>query len=47
VREFRPHIVFFQDTRRKLDKTLSYNFINKTRGDEANLGGVIFIGVDK
>jgi hypothetical protein len=39
-------LVFFKEKRRKLDITSNYNNINKTRGNEANLGEHIFIGIE-
>jgi hypothetical protein len=38
--------IFFIEKRKKLDKASNYNIINKTRGNEANLGEYIFIGIE-
>ena len=48
MRKLQPHIIIFQETRKKLMNTPSYNYINKLRDeDDATCGGGIAIGVCK
>ena len=51
IRELQPHVLFFQETRRKMDNTPAYNYISRIRADpgehNSRQGGGVAIGVSK
>ncbi len=46
IREHRPHLIFFQETRQVMWITPAYNYVNRCR-DIPSRGGGVAIGIDK
>ena len=46
IREFRPHVIFLQETRMHMQNTPAYNYESRCR-DVPSRGGGVAVGIDR